>query len=127
MGTADFLLGRERLCYSTPSPPPARGDRPDVARKRPDPRPPSQAEDQRAALFAGVREASDDDAPRLVLADCLDEHGDEDDRRHADLIRVQCETLRRAACLIDPDRPEPIHALLRMVGYHNNTLPQDFK
>jgi uncharacterized protein (TIGR02996 family) len=96
-----------------------------VARKRPEPRPTSQSEDRRA-LFAGVKDTPDDDAPRLVLADWLEEHGDDDDRAHAELIRVQCEALRRAASLIDPDRPEPIHALLRMVGYHNNTLPHDF-
>jgi uncharacterized protein (TIGR02996 family) len=101
-----------------------------VARKRVEPppsRPATQAEADRAALFAGVREDPDDDAPRLVLADWLDEHGsDEDDRAHAELIRVQCEAVRRAAELIDPGRPGPIHALLRMVGYHNNTLPHDF-
>lgn len=96
-----------------------------MARKRPDPHPTSQSEVRRA-LFAGVKDTPDDDAPRLVLADWLDEHGDDDDRVHAELIRVQCEALRRAATLIDPDRPGPIHALLRMVGYHNNTLPHDF-
>jgi uncharacterized protein (TIGR02996 family) len=97
-----------------------------MARKKQAPPSSSQA-DQRAALFAGVKETSDDDAPRLVLADWLEENGDEDDRAHAELIRVQCEAQHRAASLIDPERPEPIHALLRMVNYHNNTLPHDFK
>src|SRR5207248_3278717 len=87
--------------------------------------PTAQSEDRRA-LFAGVKDTPDDDAPRLVLADWLDEHGGDDDRAHAELIRIQCEAVHRAATLIDPDRPEPIHALLRMVGYHNNTLPHDF-
>jgi uncharacterized protein (TIGR02996 family) len=97
-----------------------------MARKRAEPRPTSQTEDQRAALFAAVKETPDDDAPRLVLADWLEDNGDEDDRAHAELIRVQCEILARSAQLIDPDRPGPIHALFRMVGYHNNTLPYDF-
>lgn len=40
------------------------------------------------ALFAGVLAAPDDDVPRLVLADWLEEHGQED---RAEFIRVQIE------------------------------------
>src|SRR5262249_42465746 len=60
----------------------------DMARKRPGPRPLSQTESCRAALLAAVKEAPDDDTPRLVLADWLDEHGnaDEGDCDHAELI-----------------------------------------
>jgi uncharacterized protein (TIGR02996 family) len=40
-----------------------------------------------AALLGAVREAPEDDAPRLVYADWLDEHGDAD---RAAFIRTQC-------------------------------------
>jgi uncharacterized protein (TIGR02996 family) len=40
-----------------------------------------------SALFAAILAAPDDDAPRLVYADWLDEQGRGDG---ADLIRVQC-------------------------------------
>jgi uncharacterized protein (TIGR02996 family) len=43
------------------------------------------------ALLAGIRESPEDDAPRLVLADWLEEFGQtEADRSRAELIRVQC-------------------------------------
>jgi uncharacterized protein (TIGR02996 family) len=86
-----------------------------MARKRSPSRPPGHA-GARAALFAGVKEAPDDDAQRLVLADWLEEHGDKADAAHAQLIRAQCEYLRLAANLIDPERPEPLHALFRSAG-----------
>src|SRR5436309_3487752 len=35
-----------------------------------------------------------DDAPRLVLADWLEENGDEADRARAEFIRIQCELAR---------------------------------
>lgn len=53
------------------------------------------------AIFA----APDDDLPRLVFADYLEEHGDPD---WAELIRVQCEYARRL-----PDPSAPIAELLR--------------
>ncbi len=68
-------------------------------------------------MFAGVKESPSDDLPRLVLADWLEENGDEDDQKHAGLIRVQCEMVRRAASIIAPERPEPMHSLLRHVGF----------
>jgi uncharacterized protein (TIGR02996 family) len=43
-------------------------------------------------LLAAVRAEPDDDTPRLVLADWLDEHGD---CARAEFIRVQCELARR--------------------------------
>jgi uncharacterized protein (TIGR02996 family) len=47
-----------------------------------------------AALIAAIRAAPDDDAPRLVYADWLDEHGQPE---RAEFIRVQCELARRDA------------------------------
>jgi uncharacterized protein (TIGR02996 family) len=44
------------------------------------------------ALLAAIRAAPDDDAPRLVYADWLDEHGQPE---RAEFIRVQCELARR--------------------------------
>src|SRR5438067_1186426 len=43
------------------------------------------------ALFQTILEHPDEDAPRLVYADWLDEHGDPD---RAEFIRVQCELAR---------------------------------
>jgi len=44
-----------------------------------------------AALLAAIRAAPDDDAPRLVYADWLEEHGQPE---WAEFIRVQCELAR---------------------------------
>jgi uncharacterized protein (TIGR02996 family) len=41
-----------------------------------------------------IRSRPDDDAPRLILADWLDDYGDETDRARAELIRVQCALAR---------------------------------
>ena len=43
-------------------------------------------------FLAAILEAPDDDAPRLVYADWLDEHGQPE---RAEFIRVQCELARR--------------------------------
>jgi uncharacterized protein (TIGR02996 family) len=45
-------------------------------------------------LLAAVRAEPDDDAPRLVLSDWLEEHGDQ---ARAEFIRVQCQMTRAAA------------------------------
>src|SRR4051812_40296621 len=42
-------------------------------------------------LLAAIRAAPEDDAPRLVYADWLDEHGQPE---RAEFIRVQCELAR---------------------------------
>ena len=47
----------------------------------------------RDALFRTILENPDDDAPRLVFADWLEEHGEE---ARAEFIRVQCELAARA-------------------------------
>ena len=68
------------------------------------------------ALLAAIRQAPDDDAPRLVYADWLDEHGDPD---RAEFIRLQVEIdpyrrpdsdldrWRRAVVDLHPNRPAP--------------------
>ena len=48
---------------------------------------------EREALIRAVCAAPDDDLPRLVFADWLDEHGEPE---RAEFIRVQCELSRRA-------------------------------
>jgi uncharacterized protein (TIGR02996 family) len=53
-----------------------------------------------AGLLAAVFAEPHDDAPRLVYADWLDEHGDEHDRARAEFIRLQCEIAR-----LDEDDP----------------------
>jgi uncharacterized protein (TIGR02996 family) len=52
------------------------------------------------ALVQAILHAPDDDAPRLVYADWLDEHGDAD---RADFIRVQCRMARLP--FYDPEYP----------------------
>jgi uncharacterized protein (TIGR02996 family) len=51
------------------------------------------------ALLIETRLHPDDDVPRLVLADWLDENGDEADRARAELIRVQCQLPRTRGAL----------------------------
>jgi uncharacterized protein (TIGR02996 family) len=46
---------------------------------------------EREALLHAIRLEPDEDTPRLVYADWLDEHGDESDWTHAEQIRVQIE------------------------------------
>jgi uncharacterized protein (TIGR02996 family) len=43
-----------------------------------------------AAFLQDIREHPADDAPRLILADWLDDFGDEADRARGELIRLQC-------------------------------------
>src|SRR5262245_14167815 len=47
--------------------------------------------DERQALLRAICENPDDDTPRLVFADWLQEHGEED---RAEFIRLQCEAAR---------------------------------
>jgi uncharacterized protein (TIGR02996 family) len=46
---------------------------------------------QVTAFLAEAKEHFDDDAPRLVLADWLEEYGDESDQARAAFVRAQCE------------------------------------
>jgi uncharacterized protein (TIGR02996 family) len=50
------------------------------------------AEQERAAFLAAILAAPEDDTPRFVYADWLEEHGEE---ARAEFIRVQCELARR--------------------------------
>src|SRR5690348_891572 len=52
---------------------------------------PSQPMNTADALLRDICENPDDDTPRLVLADWLEEHGQPE---RAELIRVQCESAR---------------------------------
>jgi uncharacterized protein (TIGR02996 family) len=45
---------------------------------------------QKQAFLDDIIEHPDDDAPRLVFADWLDDHGTEEDRARAEFIRLQC-------------------------------------
>jgi uncharacterized protein (TIGR02996 family) len=58
-----------------------------------------------AAFLDAVRENPDDDTPRLVYADWLDEHGQPE---RAEFIRVQCALAR-----LDPDDPRHPEMFLR--------------
>jgi uncharacterized protein (TIGR02996 family) len=50
---------------------------------------------ERRALLEAIRAAPEDDAPRLVYADWLEEHAEGDaDRDRAEFIRVQCARAR---------------------------------
>src|SRR5436305_425359 len=53
-----------------------------MARKRPT---------TRDALLLAVCDAPDDDAPRLVFADWLEENGDEAERAWGEYVRLKCE------------------------------------
>jgi uncharacterized protein (TIGR02996 family) len=54
----------------------------------------------RAAFLDAILATPNDDAPRLVFADWMEDHGGEHDRARADFIRVQCEAAKLA-----PDDP----------------------
>src|SRR5262245_38674728 len=69
------------------------------------------------ALLQGILESPDEDAPRLVYADWLEEHGTtEADRARAELIRTQA---RLATLRYDDDRVSPLQArALRLLSRH---------
>lgn len=50
--------------------------------------------DDRRALMAAILADPEDDTPRLVFADWLQEHGDEHDRARAEFIRLQIKEVR---------------------------------
>ena len=76
------------------------------------------------AFFHDIREHPEDDVPRLVYADWLEEHGGEQARARAELIRVQCrlerlpeEDQERAGLAL---RSEELLSLLRAGGWLAN-------
>lgn len=64
---------------------------------------------EREALLRAICDNPDDDTPRLVFADWLQEHGEEE---RAEFIRVQCEVARLAA---EDDRREALVARARQL------------
>src|SRR5262249_59984007 len=46
------------------------------------------------ALLRAIEEAPEDDAPRLVYADWLEENGDDSDLARSEFIRLQCARVR---------------------------------
>src|SRR5205085_5003860 len=58
---------------------------------------------QEDTLLAAVRQDPEDDAPRLVYADWLEEHGDP---ARAEYIRLQCRLAERERD-VDPTFPDP--------------------
>src|SRR4051794_7220031 len=52
---------------------------------------------ERQAFLQAILDAPTDDAPRLVFADWLDEHGGDDDRMQAEFIRTQIALVRLPA------------------------------
>src|SRR5262245_40173275 len=69
--------------------------------------------DYTAGFVAAVGAAPQDDTPRLIFADWLQDHGDE---ARAELIRVQCELARLEAG--DPRRPGLRERELRLLWDH---------
>src|SRR4051794_36083560 len=55
----------------------------------------------RAGFLAAICEHPDDDTPRLIYADWLDEYGDDNGRARAAFIRAQVERAR-----LPPDDPQ---------------------
>ena len=75
------------------------------------------------ALVQAVIESPEDDTPRLVFADFLEENGDEDDRERAEFVRLQC---RLAAMAEDDPGREALAAIRRPDWVWDNnfyTLP----
>ncbi len=66
--------------------------------------------DERRALMVAMIANPDDDTPRLVFADWLQEHGDEHDRARAEFIRLQVEAARL------PERDKKRKKLERAAG-----------
>jgi uncharacterized protein (TIGR02996 family) len=74
---------------------------------------------EREALLASVYETPDDDAPRLVYADWLDDHGDGQDQDRAAFIRAGCQMARSPF-----DSAERVSAEIRaavLFNRHNRT------
>src|SRR5262245_39882033 len=68
-------------------------------------------------LLAEVCECPDDDGPRLVYADWLEEHGDEAERERAEFIRVQVRLAQIDDC--DPEYPGLVRRQAKLSRHHN--------
>jgi uncharacterized protein (TIGR02996 family) len=58
---------------------------------------PAQPRPEVLALLRACKESPEDDAPRLVLADWLQEHGDESDCARGQFLRLECQALQSPA------------------------------
>jgi uncharacterized protein (TIGR02996 family) len=73
----------------------------------------------RDALLLAIADEPEDDGARLIFADWLEEHGDQLDRAHAELIRVQI-TLERLPP--DDDRRAELRAHEQRLLLHQNDI-----
>lgn len=86
----------------------------------------------RAALLAAIRQFPEEDAPRLIYADWLDEHGESE---RAEFIRVQIELARLHTCACAPSlfmHPnclvcDSVHALYNRRHRLLNNLYDEFR
>src|SRR5262245_59429136 len=68
--------------------------------KRAAPKPPRN---ELLALLRAAKRQPDDDAPRLVLADWLQEHGDDEDRARAEYIRLDLRLARMQDHIVEDE------------------------
>jgi uncharacterized protein (TIGR02996 family) len=73
--------------------------------------------DDRQALLLAAIANPEEDTPRLVLADWLEEHGDEHDQARAEFIRLQCQIAR----IVEPAPSPPTIQLLSRAEDLRNT------
>jgi uncharacterized protein (TIGR02996 family) len=86
-----------------------------MARKKPAARPAPRPEV--IAFLDSIKDDPEDDAPRLVLADWLDEHGDECDVARARSLRLACERRK----LAEDDRRATITAEINQLRQQHET------
>jgi uncharacterized protein (TIGR02996 family) len=89
-------------------------------RKRPTP---DSTPPELAALLRAVCDSPHDDAPRLVAADWLDEHGSPADLARAELIRLQCALSHLGPD--DPTRPDLELREQRLIARHQAAWTRD--
>src|SRR5215510_14180756 len=76
-----------------------------------------------SALLAAIRANPDDDTPRLVFADWLDEQGGESNAARAEYIRLGIELAR-----IDEDDPDrKTRARRKALGERSNAIEKRYK
>jgi uncharacterized protein (TIGR02996 family) len=90
---------------------------------------PRKRDTLRESLLLAVCENPEDDAPRLIFADWLDEHADENERTWAEYIRLQCVLARLARD--DPKRNELLRRASWLWNHTGNkgwrdSLPRGF-
>jgi uncharacterized protein (TIGR02996 family) len=74
---------------------------------------------QRDAFLQAICENPEDDATRLIYADWLEEHGDDQDAARAEFIRVQIECSRLPPD--DPGRADLSRRQAHLLGSHRDT------